>query len=330
VCFIVSDVCPKEVPRLSEVAALCHQWDIMFEDILNNLDVSLEPFAVCELYGNCQLGLGPRSHAILHYVLGGEGEAVIAGGTRFPVAQGSVILVPAFVRHSLHGVGAEKSPIPECRPLDDGFQIVQEGKGARSMTAVCGRVDVFYKGLQGVFPLIRSPMVEHLATDDTVRMALDSFVKEMASPALGTLALGRTLLLQCMIVLLRRRRLADDQALKWIDGVADENTWGALKAMLETPGNPHSVDSLADQVGTSRATFARRFQKSYGVGPMQLLRDIRLRRSAEILTSTDLPIKRIADMVGYRSRSYFSRAFEEEFGLPPDAFRQEVRAQERP
>ncbi len=299
----------------------------MFEDILNNLDVSLEPFAVCELYGNCQLGLGLRSNAILHYVLGGEGEVVIEGHSRCPVAEGSLILVPAFARHSLRGSGIAEVPLPDCKPLDDGFQVIREGDGARSMTAICGRVDVFYKGLQGAFPLIRSPLVEHLAPEDSVRVALNAFVTEMSNPTLGTLALGRTLLQQCMIVLLRRRKQAGDAALCWIDGVTDENTWGALRALLDKPEQPHSVESLADHVGLSRAVFAKRFQVAYGMGPMQLLRSVRLQRAAEILSATDLPIKRVADMVGYRSRSYFSRAFEVEYGAPPDAFRQEIRAQ---
>jgi transcriptional regulator GlxA family with amidase domain len=58
---------------------------------------------------------------------------------------------------------------------------------------------------------------------------------------------------------------------------------------------------------------------------MELLRQIRLHRAAELLFASDLPTKRIAGMVGYGSRTYFSRAFKDQHGLTPDGFRRNAR-----
>lgn len=110
----------------------------------------------------------------------------------------------------------------------------------------------------------------------------------------------------------------------WMRGLADESLWDAVRSMLDHPDQDHTVDTLADRANMSRATFASRFSAAYDAGPIEVLRTIRLRRAAELLTMSDLPVKRIARLVGYESRTYFSRAFKEEHGLSPDDFRRGV------
>ena len=107
-------------------------------------------------------------------------------------------------------------------------------------------------------------------------------------------------------------------------GLADEGLWAAVRAMLDHPEQPHTVDVLAECVGMSRAAFAKRFSVAYGTGPIDMLRTVRLRRAAELLVSSSIPVKRVAQLVGYDSRTYFSRAFKEEHGIPPEAFRRNV------
>jgi AraC-like DNA-binding protein len=49
--------------------------------------------------------------------------------------------------------------------------------------------------------------------------------------------------------------------------------------------------------------------------------EVRLRRAAQLLTGTELPIKSIAARVGFDRRSYFSRAFKAYTGKGPARFR---------
>lgn len=172
--------------------------------------------------------------------------------------------------------------------------------------------------------LIRAPLVEHLGPLDRVRSALDEFVKELASPTIGSRALARSLLLQCLILLMRKRLSAGDPAMRWMRGLTNESLWNAMQNMLDHPGADHTVDSLAELAAMSRASFAARFHKAFGTGPIDLLKNIRLRRAAELLAHSSMPVKTVAGMVGYRSRTYFSRAFKAEHGVPPDAFRNSV------
>jgi len=292
-----------------------------FDHILDALDVSMEPFAFCEIRGEASLGLGRRSHAVLHYVLTGNGAVTVNGSPPIGATAGTMILVPAYAAHSLHGSGSGTYSLPDCRPVEVAMEHLRAGTGSGSLAAICGRVSVVYRGLSGTMDLLRAPIVERLGPSDRLRSALDELVAEMAEPAIGTRALARSLLLQCMVLLFRRRLQAGDRALGWMRGLTDEALWAALREMLDHPDRRHTVDSLAACAGMSRATFSARFRAAHDVGPIDLLRSIRLRRAAELLAASDLPVKRIARMVGYESRTYFSRAFRDEHDLSPDAFR---------
>jgi len=293
--------------------------------VLDALEVRLEPFALCELHGECTLGLGRRPFAVLHYVLAGSGRMVIGNLPSFEVSPGTVLLAPAFMPHWLHGSGARGHPLPDCRPLDLGLdhlvQGEQDDRNDRTLVAICGRIEVSYRGMHGALNLLKTPIAERLPPGDRVRSALDEFVYELANPTVGTRALAKSLMGQCVILLLRRRYRAGDPSLKWMDAAADEALWGALQLMLDRPADPHSVESLANACGMSRAVFASRFAEVYGTGPIELLRTIRLQRAAELLARSDLPVKRIAEQVGYTSRTYFTRAFEVQYGASPGQFR---------
>ena len=70
----------------------------------------------------------------------------------------------------------------------------------------------------------------------------------------------------------------------------------------------------------SRSTFAAHFSRTFGRGPMDLLRELRLERAAQLLRNWTWPIKALARAVGYESRSYFTRSFRSHFGVPPGAY----------
>ena len=57
---------------------------------------------------------------------------------------------------------------------------------------------------------------------------------------------------------------------------------------------------------------------------MDFLKEIRLRRAANYLSTTDLPVKAVAGRVGFASRSYFSRAFKALHGIDPAGYRAEA------
>ena len=71
----------------------------------------------------------------------------------------------------------------------------------------------------------------------------------------------------------------------------------------------------------SRSSFAEHFKATFGRGPMELVKETRLRQAARLLLTTDSSVKRIAHQVGYTSRSYFTRAFTAAYGASPADYR---------
>lgn len=88
-----------------------------------------------------------------------------------------------------------------------------------------------------------------------------------------------------------------------------------MAAVVEGPGDRHSL------AGMSRSSFAERFGRAFGRSPLDFVLMVRLRHAAHLLATTALPVKLVADAVGYASRSHFSRAFKATYGADPSAYR---------
>ena len=295
--------------------------------ILSALDIRAEPFAICALEGACSLGLGRLSGATLHYVLGGQGDLRLPGHAPVVLAPGRLVLVPAAMRHSLCNAGGGQVGVPACRPAGlDLEEHVARGEAGGNMVVLCASISLSLQGTHGLIDLLRAPLSLDVTRAPVAAQAMTALLAEMGTERMGTERMGaramvRALLLQCMIEMLRQRLEAGDPAVIWLAGLADPGLWRALRAMLDDPGAPHGVESLAEVAGMSRSRFAERFQAAYGQGAMGFLRELRLARAAQILSEGREPVKRVAQKVGFASRSAFTRAFIEVWGQSPRAFR---------
>ena len=99
-----------------------------------------------------------------------------------------------------------------------------------------------------------------------------------------------------------------------------------LRLVHESPERDWTVHSLARESGLSRSAFADRFRTLVGQPPLQYVTEIRMQKATRLLEGTDVPVKRIASLVGYESVSAFSSAYKRRFGCPPIAIRSGVSA----
>jgi len=290
--------------------------------ILSELDIEAEPFALCALEGACSLGMGRAPGATLHYVLGGQGRLSLQGLAPIELQPGRLVLVPASLHHSLHNHGLGQIGLPACKPAGlDLEEHVARGEGSGNMVVLCSSIRLGLRETHGVVDLLRTPLTLDLGRSPRAQQAMAAVVGEVTQHRAGGRAMIRVLLLQCMIEMLRQRLEAGDPAVLWLGALADPGLWRALKAMLKDPGAPHTLESLAEAAGMSRSRFAERFQVAYGQAPMGFLRALRLARAAQLLSDGQEPVKRVAQRVGFASRSAFTRAFTETWGQSPRAFR---------
>jgi transcriptional regulator GlxA family with amidase domain len=93
-------------------------------------------------------------------------------------------------------------------------------------------------------------------------------------------------------------------------------------AILETEfARPIRIEEVARRVATSPRQLQRIFEQIGGLGIRSHLARIRMTHALRLLTSTDLPVKEVAQRVGYGDPSQFSKAFKRVHGVSPTTIR---------
>lgn len=85
---------------------------------------------------------------------------------------------------------------------------------------------------------------------------------------------------------------------------------------------PLTLQQIGQALHVSPYYLAHVFKESSGYSPRQYLLRRRIGEAQNLLISTDLPISRIAEMVGYDTQNYFDQQFSKHTGMPPRKFRQ--------
>jgi AraC family transcriptional regulator len=96
--------------------------------------------------------------------------------------------------------------------------------------------------------------------------------------------------------------------------------------MLRHLDEPLAVGDLAGVCGLGSTSFSANFRQATGLTPHRYLRKARIERSGELLRTTVLSIREVAEAVGFGGQSHFCTAFTQERGLTPSAYRRACRA----
>ena len=84
---------------------------------------------------------------------------------------------------------------------------------------------------------------------------------------------------------------------------------------------PITLEGVAERVSASPRQLQRAFGEVGGSTFGTYLRELRMVRAAQLLASTELPAKEIAERVGYTEPSQFTKAFRRSFGATPTRYR---------
>lgn len=107
---------------------------------------------------------------------------------------------------------------------------------------------------------------------------------------------------------------------------ADTRLAQLLDSIRERLSEPHTLDSLADQVNMSRRSFTRHFRALTGTTLNAWLLSERLARVQTLLESSDVSIDAISETVGFGSVAALRKHFRETFGVSPTTWRLSFRA----
>jgi AraC-like DNA-binding protein len=99
-------------------------------------------------------------------------------------------------------------------------------------------------------------------------------------------------------------------------GLSSPQLAKALTAMHESPGEPWTVEQLAEAGGMSRTAFAVKFKQLVGQSPAEYVADWRL-TIAQARLREGAQLKMLAGELGYSSQSALTRVFTARLGVSP-------------
>lgn len=106
----------------------------------------------------------------------------------------------------------------------------------------------------------------------------------------------------------------------------DAGTSATRAWALDRLHEPLQLTDLAGHAGMSRRTFTRRFRAEVGQSPGQWLTQQRVDLARHLLESSDLPVNRIAERVGFGTGASLRQHLHTAIGVPPGAYRRTFRA----
>lgn len=297
---------------------------MLLERLFENLVLTVDPFATCRLADGWRLRLPCRDWVTFHYTLRGGGGLRLGTGELLPLEANVLAVMPPNCTHAIEcgsdvhhetGIEGQGSDAPLCEFVAGSLDDV-------SLTIACGRIQVTYGEGLGLFDHLQKAIVLDFSDTPQMRATFEALVSEYQRTGAASHAMMTALMNQCLILILRRVSDEAQGSLPWLSALEDPQLAGVIDAMLAHPEQHHSVESLAVSAHMSRSAFARRFADCFGRPPMDYLRDVRLRRAAQLLRRDDLSVDEVAGKVGFSSRSHFSHTFREHFGTSPVAFRE--------
>ena len=97
-----------------------------------------------------------------------------------------------------------------------------------------------------------------------------------------------------------------------------------LKLLNYTASNYQTVTlgEIADKFHYNLTYLSRMFKEETGQSFSSMLREYKLRKAAELLLSTKLPLEDVCQDVGYQDVTQFIRSFKKQYGVTPGKYRQ--------
>lgn len=81
------------------------------------------------------------------------------------------------------------------------------------------------------------------------------------------------------------------------------------------------ISMFTEKYFLSREYLMKLFKQQYGSGIHEYVQKVRMDKAKELLDRSDLKIQEISEMLGYKDKNYFSKAFRNYFSLSPSEYR---------
>jgi YesN/AraC family two-component response regulator len=88
-----------------------------------------------------------------------------------------------------------------------------------------------------------------------------------------------------------------------------------------------TVDELVSKIGIGRSVFFKKLKSLTGIAPIEFIREVRIKRAAQLIETGEFTISQVTFMVGNNDPRYFSRCFKQKFGMTPSEYKEKYSTQ---
>ena len=115
---------------------------------------------------------------------------------------------------------------------------------------------------------------------------------------------------------------------RYIEGKRAEQNYIVINRIIDIIENYYSqdltVEGFAEEVYLSPNYIRKIFKKEMGKTILDYIIQTRMNKAIELMRTTFLSIKDIAEKVGYKDSSYFGQVFKQKYGVTPGEYRKSV------
>jgi AraC family transcriptional activator of mtrCDE len=305
------------------------------EGLLSALTVNFVKLTESVVTSRSQLSTSTVDLPAIYYNPTGAGRMMIGDHPPINFLPRTLVIVPRGQSVRIKSPGNRHAPTLNVDRSSRGGKSeraleLAADAGEPQLNLIYGCFSAAFGSSVDLFEGLAAPIVEQFDAVDQLDYQMKSALAELKTQEVGTVAMATALLKQVLVTLLRRSLNSNNVWVERFSILGDPQVAHAFAEMVARPGAPHCVSSLSQKVGLSRSVFMARFAAAFGCAPMAVLRQLRMRHAAGMLTTSHLSIDQVSHGVGYASRSSFFRAFRKTYGSDPSDYRAARRGQWRP
>ncbi|MDX3924348.1 MAG: AraC family transcriptional regulator [Shinella sp.] len=267
------------------------------------------------------------SQARFHFVSTGRLFLRSGDGALTELGCGDAVLLPRGDEHSLvsaAGVPVRDIDSYETKRLCNDVCVIKdcpEGScRTQDMLVFTGRMEFELDTLHplvGLMPQVMS-VGSLLGRQPEILPLLSAMEREMAAERAGSAGiLARLADVVAATIVRGWVECGCGDATGWVEALRDPKLGRVIAALHRDPGRAWTVADMAEEMGSSRSVFAKRFVDATGMTPQRYVLALRMRLAEQWFRREKLPIDTAARRLGFGSQAAFSRAFKRVMGHPP-------------
>ena len=158
----------------------------------------------------------------------------------------------------------------------------------------------------------------HIQKDEVIKQLFLELCREEANQAPGYKQACKAIVTQLMVYLCRNYVVQTLSREDTRRQKKNRERCNRLITFIEANyANPIANQDMADLVHLSKDRFEHFFRENFGLSALQYIQNYRMKMAKKLIKEGNIPISKVAEMVGFADYNYFGRTFRNHYGCTP-------------